>query len=257
VVNFDVPHDTESYVHRIGRTGRAGRSGEAILFIAPRERNMLRIIERATRQPIEAMNLPTIDDVNLRRIGRFKERIKLALESGAATPYRGVVEEFARESGADVVDVAAALASLAQGKTPLILGSKAAREETGAAPNVQDRGRDDRGREDRDRPRPTAHKGGRFGPQETYRLDVGRAHGVQPGNIVGAIANEADLDGSQINGIDIQEDHTFVRLPAGMPAEILERLQRVRVKGRPLAAGVVERRPPPRKKPKPHRGQSR
>ena len=257
VVNFDVPHDTESYVHRIGRTGRAGRSGEAILFIAPRERNMLRIIERATRQPIEAMNLPTIDDVNLRRIGRFKERIKLALESGGATPYRGVVEEFARESGADIVDVAAALASLAQGKTPLILSGKAAREEAGASQNANDRGRDDRGRDDRDRPRPTGHKGGRFGPQETYRLDVGRAHGVQPGNIVGAIANEADLDGSQINGIDIQEDHTFVRLPAGMPAEILERLQRVRVKGRPLAAGVVERRPPPRKKPKPHRGQSR
>jgi len=153
-----------------------------------------------------------------------------------------VVEEFARESGADIVDVAAALASLAQGKTPLILSGKAVREES---------------REDRARPRPTSHKGGRFGPQETYRLDVGRAHGVQPGNIVGAIANEADLDGSQINGIDIQEDHTFVRLPAGMPAEILERLQRVRVKGRPLAAGVVERRPPPRKKPKPHRGQSR
>jgi ATP-dependent RNA helicase DeaD len=244
VVNFDVPHDTESYVHRIGRTGRAGRSGEAILFIAPRERNMLRIIERATRQPIEAMNLPTIDDVNLRRIGRFKERIQLALESGAAGSYRGVVEDFARESGADIVDVAAALASLAQGKTPLILSGKAAREESGAAP-------------DRDRPHQSGRKSGRFGPQETYRLEVGRTHGVQPGNIVGAIANEADLDGSQINGIDIQEEHTFVRLPAGMPAEILERLQRVRVKGRPLAAGVVERRPPARRKPKPHRGQSK
>jgi len=251
VVNFDVPHDTESYVHRIGRTGRAGRSGEAILFIAPRERNMLRIIERATRQPIEAMNLPTIDDVNLRRIARFKERIALALNGGASSSYRGVVEDFARESGADIVDVAAALASLAQGKTPLILGGKAAREETGAPM------REDRGREDRDRPRQAGHKGGRFGPQETYRLEVGRAHGVQPGNIVGALANEADLDGSQINGIDIQEDHTFVRLPAGMPPEVLERLQRVRVKGRPLAAGVVERRPSARKKPKPHRGQSR
>ena len=251
VVNFDVPHDTESYVHRIGRTGRAGRSGEAILFIAPRERNMLRIIERATRQPIEAMNLPTIDDVNLRRIARFKERIALALNGGASSSYRGVVEDFARESGADIVDVAAALASLAQGKTPLILGGKAAREETGAPM------REDRGREDRDRPRQAGHKGGRLGPQETYRLEVGRAHGVQPGNIVGALANEADLDGSQINGIDIQEDHTFVRLPAGMPPEVLERLQRVRVKGRPLAAGVVERRPSARKKPKPHRGQSR
>ena len=251
VVNFDVPHDTESYVHRIGRTGRAGRSGEAILFIAPRERNMLRIIERATRQPIEAMNLPTIDDVNLRRIARFKERIQLALESGAASSYRGVVEDFARESGADIVDVAAALASLAQGKTPLILTGKAAREESGTSPMHEPRPAGPRSG-----PK-SGHKGGRFGPQETYRLEVGRAHGVQPGNIVGALANEADLDGSQINGIDIQEDHTFVRLPAGMPADVLERLQRVRVKGRPLAAGVVERRPPARKKPKPHRGQSR
>jgi ATP-dependent RNA helicase DeaD len=243
VVNFDVPHDTESYVHRIGRTGRAGRNGEAILFIAPRERNMLRIIERATRQSIEAMNLPTLDDVNQRRISRFKERIAGALASGASTAYRGVVEDFARESGADVVDVAAALASMAQGTKSLLLE---ARERPEPEPVS------------RARPRPGARKGARFGPQETYRLDVGRAHGVQPGNIVGALANEADLDGSQINGIDIQEQHTFVRLPAGMPPDVLQRLQRVRVKGRELAAGVVERRAPGgRKKSKPHRGQSK
>jgi ATP-dependent RNA helicase DeaD len=250
VVNFDVPHDTESYVHRIGRTGRAGRSGEAILFIAPRERNMLRAIERATRQPIEAMNLPTLDDVNQRRVARFKERVASALNSGASSAYRGVVEDFARESGADIVDVAAALASLAQGSTPLILSGKRAQGESAPAPAAH---------EDRAaRPRHAGRKGSRFGPQETYRLEVGRAHGVQPGNIVGALANEADLDGSQINGIDIQEDHTFVRLPAGMPPEVLERLQRVRVKGRPLAAGVVERRMPSRpKKTKPHRGQAK
>ncbi len=249
VVNFDVPHDTESYVHRIGRTGRAGRSGEAIVFIAPRERNMLRIIERATRQPIEAMNLPTLDDVNQRRIARFKDRIAAALASGASTSYRGVIEDFARASGADIVDVAAALASLAQGTTPLILSGKRAEEAAPAPATVPERG---------ERPRHGSRKSARFGPQETYRLEVGRAHGVQPGNIVGALANEADLDGSQINGIDIQEDHTFVRLPAGMPPEVLERLRRVRVKGRPLSAGVVERRPPARhKKAKPHRGQSK
>jgi ATP-dependent RNA helicase DeaD len=257
VVNFDVPHDTESYVHRIGRTGRAGRSGEAILFIAPRERNMLRAIERATRQPIEAMNLPTLDDVNQRRIARFKERISLALNGGASSSYRAVVEEFARDSGADMADVAAALASLAQGKTPLLLSGKHAAEEP-AAPYEH--------RSDRvphaapERARHPGRKGARFGPQETYRIDVGRAHGVQPGNIVGAIANEADLDGSQINGIDIQDDYTFLRLPAGMPPETLQRLQRVRVKGRALAAVVVERRMPSRHKKakaKPHRGQGK
>jgi len=258
VVNFDVPHDTESYVHRIGRTGRAGRSGEAILFIAPRERNMLRIIERATRQPIEAMNLPTLDDVNQRRITRFKEKIATTLASGAASSYRGVVEDFARESGADVVDVAAALASMAQGTTPLILSGKRAGDADERSERPHHAPSERAERSSSERPRPGGRKGARFGPQETYRLDVGRAHGVQPGNIVGALANEADLDGSQINGIDIQEDHTFVRLPAGMPPDVLERLQRVRVKGRPLAAGVVERRPPPgRKKPKPHRGQSK
>ncbi len=126
VVNFDVPHDPESYVHRIGRTGRAGRSGQAILFVAPRERNMLRAIERATRQPIEAMNLPTLDDVNRRRIAQFKDRIAAALQRGVAGSYRAVVEEFARESGAGLLDVAAAIASLAQGRTRAAARGRAA-----------------------------------------------------------------------------------------------------------------------------------
>jgi ATP-dependent RNA helicase DeaD len=257
VVNFDVPYDPESYVHRIGRTGRAGRSGEAILFIAPRERNMLRAIERATRQPIEAMNLPSIDDVNQRRIARFKERISAALSAGAATEYRTVVEQFALESGADVLDVAAALASLAQGKTPLTLSSKAAVEES--RPPRHEHAEASNRNEHREAPRARqgGRKGSHFGPQETYRLEVGRAHGVLPGNIVGAIANEADLHGSQINGIDIQEDHSFVRLPAGMPPAVLSRLQRVRVKGRELAASTVARRPAGAKRPKPQRSAAR
>jgi ATP-dependent RNA helicase DeaD len=240
VVNFDVPHDPESYVHRIGRTGRAGRSGQAILFIAPRERSMLRAIERATRQPIEAMNLPTQDDVNQRRIARFKQRIAGALNQGASGPYRAIVEEFARESGAELLDVAAAIASLAQGRSALLLGGAAAPPQ--AAPD-----------EGAVRPRRAGHRAARFAPQQTYRLEVGRAHGVQPGNLVGAIANEADLDGSQINGIDIQQEHSFVRLPAGMPAQVLERLALVRVKGRALAAVPVARSPSRRGKPKPHR----
>jgi len=258
VVNFDVPYDTESYVHRVGRTGRAGRSGEAILFIAPRERNMLRAIERATRQPIEPMNLPTIDDVNKRRIARFKERVAEALVNGASSAYRAVIEEFAQESGADIVDIAAALASMAQGKTPLILSGKRAPEEAVQQDNKPPQAEREQGRGGGERAAPRSHssgrKGSRFGPQETYRLEVGRTHGVQPGNIVGAIANEADLDGSQINGIDIQDDHSFVRLPAGMPPAVLSRLQRVRVKGQLLALALVERRPPSGHKKKPHRG---
>ena len=240
VVNFDVPYDTESYVHRIGRTGRAGRSGEAILFIAPRERNMLHAIERATRQPIETMTLPTVDDVNAKRVAKFKERIATALKSEAAGTYRAVVEEFARESGADIADVAAALAQLAQGKTPLLLSAKRATAE-------QEPTRERERPHESERGPARRHRGSRFDPQDMYRLEVGSAHGVQPGNIVGAIANEARLDGSQINGIDIRGDHSFVRLPEDIPSAVLARLQRVRVKGQLLAISRVERRPPPHK----------
>jgi len=255
VVNFDVPYDTESYVHRIGRTGRAGRSGEAILFIAPRERNMLRLIERATRQPLEQMDLPTIADVNATRVKKFKQRVIDALGKGIPDVYRGVVEELLQETGAPVADIAAALATLAQGKTPLLLGEKKSEGERERAPErVRERGGErggegvERHRAD-DRPaRPP--RSGRFAPQETYRLEVGRAHGVEAGNIVGAIANEAGLDGSEINGIKVRDDHTLVRLPAGMPDEILQRLSRVKVRGRPLAISLSARG-------KPHRGDKR
>ena len=124
VVNYDVPYDTESYVHRIGRTGRAGRSGEAILFIAPRERNMLRSIERATRQPIEPMDLPTIDDVNEQRVAKFKQRITEALAAGQAEVFRSLVEDYEREHDVPAIEIAAALASLLQGGSPLLLKEK-------------------------------------------------------------------------------------------------------------------------------------
>lgn len=248
VVNFDVPHDTESYVHRIGRTGRAGRKGEAILFIAPRERNMLRIIERATHQSIEPMHLPTVEDVNKRRVGKFKERLSAAMATEAAASYRAVIEEYVQERDVDIVDVAAALAHLWQGDTPLILSSKPAVSDAVAAapdrrqPPREARAKGSRGEIASERPR-HGRKGARFGPQETYRLAVGRAHGAQPGNIVGAIANEADLDGSQINGVEICDDHSFVRLPADVPQAALDRLARVRVRGQELALTRVERRP--------------
>src|SRR5271165_3724437 len=125
VVNYDVPYDTESYVHRVGRTGRAGRKGEAILFIAPRERNMLRAIERATRQVIEPMNLPSVDAVNTLRIAKFKQRISETIAKGEAGSYRPVLEQLEAETGIPLIDIAAALASLAQGAAPLLLAGKA------------------------------------------------------------------------------------------------------------------------------------
>jgi len=240
VVNFDVPYDSESYVHRIGRTGRAGRSGEAILFIAPRERNMLRIIERATRQPIEPMSLPTVEDVNRRRVTRFKERLEEALQSPAHEAFRTIIEEFVSESGADITDVAAALASLAQGGKSLLLGGP--RDEAPApAPAPAPQRLDDVPEAPDDKPR---RKGRRHEePQAWFRLEVGRRDGVQPGNIVGAIAHTADLAGSQINGVDIREDHTLVRLPASLSLQTLSKLRRVRVRRKVLDISRVEGEP--------------
>jgi ATP-dependent RNA helicase DeaD len=236
VVNFDVPYDSESYVHRIGRTGRAGRSGEAILFIAPRERNMLRIIERATRQPIEPMSLPTVEDVNRRRVTRFKERLAEALQAPAHEAYRTVIEEFVSETDADITDVAAALASMVQGEKSLLL---AARKEEAPPPPVQRL--DD---EPDTAPRKPRRKGrGHDEPQATFRLEIGRRDGVQPANIVGAIAHTADLAGSQINGVDIRDDHTLVRLPASLSMQMLSKLRRVKVRGKVLDISRVEREP--------------
>jgi ATP-dependent RNA helicase DeaD len=233
VVNFDVPYDSESYVHRIGRTGRAGRSGEAILFIAPRERNMLRIIERATRQPIDPMALPTVEDVNQRRVARFKARLAEALQSPALEAYRSVVEEFVTETDADIVDVAAALAGLAQGKQSLLL-DKRKDEPASAAPQRLDASDEPSERKPRRRKRDHDE------PQATFRLEVGRRDGVQPANIVGAIAHTADLAGSQINGVDIREDHTLVRLPARLSLPMLSKLRRVRVRGKVLDISRLE-----------------
>jgi ATP-dependent RNA helicase DeaD len=246
VVNFDVPYDAESYIHRIGRTGRAGRSGEAILFIAPRERGMLQLIERATRQPIEPMDLPTIAAVNATRVAKFKQRVATAMAQGLPDAYRGLVDELVHDTGASMADVAAALATMAQGKTPLLIGEMheqpVAREPEGRAARGSARQQDAHAERSRAAAAARRPRSGRFAPQETYRLEVGRLHGVQAGNIVGAIANEAGLDGSEINAIKVREDHTLVRLPAGMPEEILRRLARVQVRGRPLAISRLEER---------------
>jgi ATP-dependent RNA helicase DeaD len=260
VVNYDVPYDSESYVHRIGRTGRAGRKGEAILFIAPRERNMLHIIERATRQVIEPMNLPTVDAVNALRIAKFKLRVSETVAKGEANAFRPILEQLEAETGLPLIDIAAALASLGQGATPLLLGGK---ETHGAedrapveraiprahvpvradtpppaptSPRAGERALAERSRPER--PRPAA------GQMETFRIDVGSVHGVKPGNIVGAIANEAGIDGVHIGRVDIREDHSFVDLPEGMPKQVFKALQKVRVAGRELKINKVGEKPP-------------
>ena len=241
VINFDVPYDTESYVHRIGRTGRAGRSGEAILFIAPRERNLLRLIERATRQTIEPLSLPTADEVNTRRLAKFKARIGEALAAGPADVYRKAVQEVALETGADLLSVASAIASLVEGGAPV--KSAAPTQSYTPAPIEPARHDDYVSRKPKRPLESTAHlpavpdDGYAFeddGKQITWRLAVGQRQGVQPGQIVGAIANEARLHGPQINGVDIRREYTLVRLPASLPKAVIERLSQVRIRGFPL-----------------------
>ena len=248
VVNYDIPYDSQTYVHRIGRTGRAGRNGEAILFVAPRERNMLRIIERATRQPIEQMQLPSVADVNEQRILKFKETLTNAVRGGDGAVFQPLLEEIEREQNLPAIELAAALASLLQGPTPFLLTPKAGTPQEGSAPH---RPLDEPGSEKeiaatdvRPKSEPRAHHGSRNGPRlETYRIEVGHSHGAQPGNIVGAIANEADLDGRYIGHIDIREDHSFVDLPEGMPQETFETLQTTRVRGVELRISRVDSKP--------------
>jgi ATP-dependent RNA helicase DeaD len=261
VVNYDVPYDTESYVHRVGRTGRAGRKGEAILFIAPRERNMLRAIERATRQVIEPMNLPTVDAVNALRIAKFKLRVTETIAKGEAKNFRPVVEQLEAESGLPLLEIAAALASLSQGTTPLLLAGKtqpprderpprAGRPE--AAPEPRQPAAPEKSRPSErfttagaDSPAARKPRGkSAAGQMETYRIEVGSHHGIKPGNIVGAIANEAGIEGVHIGRVDIREDHSFVDLPEGMPKQIFKELQKVRVAGRELRMSRVSEKPP-------------
>ena len=241
VLNYDIPYDVESYVHRIGRTGRAGRSGEAILFVTPRERGMLRAIERATRQPIEIMAMPTAHQVNDQRIERFKQRIDAVLEDEQASDeldlYRNLLAEYEREHDASLLDVAAALAKLTQGGTPLLMQPdpepvapqrkpKAERRFDQASPHQRDHHTGEGATQRTMRPREAGF--------ETYRIAVGHAHRVKPGNIVGAIANEAGLESRHIGRIDIRDDHSYVDLPPGMPPETLTHLQSVWVAGQRL-----------------------
>ncbi len=235
VLNYDIPYDTESYVHRIGRTGRAGREGEAILFVTPRERGMLRAIERATRQKLEPMQLPTVEAVNDRRIARFMQRIGDTLAGEAElAPFRQLIERYENEHDTPAIEIAAALACLVHGDKPLLLKAP-------ARDHAQSRTEDRAARAHKPRPKDPAHAphrperphAGEPG-KDTYRIEVGHAHGAKPGNIIGAIANEADLDSRYIGRLSIRDDHSLIDLPEGMPRELLQHLKKVRVAGRPL-----------------------
>ncbi|HEY3573752.1 MAG TPA: DEAD/DEAH box helicase [Arthrobacter sp.] len=219
VVNYDIPHDTESYVHRIGRTGRAGRSGDAILFMTPREKYLLRSIEKATRQPVEQMHLPTAETVNTLRLGKFAERITETLASEDVAPFRDLIASYEEEHNVPAAEIAAALAVMAQGGQPLLV------KELPAAPEFQKRERSKDGFGSRGPTRALTEG------NATYRIAVGRRQRVMPGSIVGAIANEGGISSSQIGGIDIRSDHSLVELPADLSQEQLRALSRTRIGG--------------------------
>jgi ATP-dependent RNA helicase DeaD len=219
VINYDIPHDTESYVHRIGRTGRAGRSGDAILFMTPREKYLLRAIEKATRQPVEQMHLPSAETINSLRLGKFAEKITETLASQDVAKFRDLIASYEQEHDVPASEIAAALAVMAQGGQPLLVN------DLPAAPEYQKKERSKDGFGSRG-PTRTLTEG-----NATYRISVGRRQRVMPGSIVGAIANEGGLSSSQIGGIDIRADHTLVELPAELSKDQWRALSKTRISG--------------------------
>ena len=267
VVNYDIPYDAESYVHRIGRTGRAGRTGEAILFVRPRERRMLGTIERVTKNKINEMQLPSADDVNAKRRERFKVRILENMEGQDIEIFKGIIKEIMSENPELVAsDVAAAIAQLGQGGKRLFMREgdrvkrprqeRSDRGERGDRGGRNDRGGRERGRGDRpdrgDRgprggadkvmdPNAMPLKGQPDITMERYRLAVGYNDGVKPGNIVGAIANEANIESKFIGHIEIFDGFATVDLPGDMPKDVVEHLKKTRVCGRPLNLEVASK----------------
>lgn len=320
VINYDLPSDAETYTHRIGRTGRAGRSGEAILFVTPRERGLLKAIERATRQPIAPLELPTIRAVNAVRIARFKERITETIDAGGLEAFAAIVSEYEQEHGVPAIEIAAALARMSRGGLPLLLakGHEPEAQVAGSTGNLADtasgpgrytasapgfkEGKPSRAFDkpasarpfdkpastrsfdkpasarpfekpastrsfDKPGAAPSFDKPAVARPftsaagagMQTFRVEVGEAHGAKPGNLMGAIANEAGLEARQIGRIRVLEQHSLVELPEGLPARILKHLAKVRVASQMLRIHPTDPMPPrgPRKEGKPPAGSDR
>jgi len=227
VVNYDIPYDTEAYIHRIGRTGRAGRQGDAILFVAPRERRMLNAIEKATRQKIEPLILPSTEMVNNKRIADFKQRISDTLATGELDFMQGLLEQYQQEHDVPALEIAAALARISIGDQPLLL-----QPETKQPARRESHAKGEPGqRRERSETRQRKSQSRTASGMERFRIEVGRQHDVKPGNIVGAIANEAGLDAQHIGHIDIHTEYSLVDLPRGMPNDVFQDLGKVRVCG--------------------------
>ncbi len=225
VINYDFPHDTEAYVHRIGRTGRAGAVGHAILFVEPKEKGKLSRLQRATNQRIDQFKQKSIDEINQLRVEKFKQRIADAMDDKQIKFFSKLVSDFQNESELPFNEIAGALAILAQGESPLLL-----KELARAKSNW---------RTDKDKGGSSGKR--EHGPMQTYRVEVGRNHKVGPGNIVGAITNEANLSNGDIGKINIFDRFSTIDLPADLPNDIIEMLKDVHVSGQRLALSKSER----------------
>ncbi len=245
VINYDIPYDAENYVHRIGRTGRMGRKGEAILFLAPREKHMLQIIEKATKQKIKMMELPSTELINDTRIERFKQRITDTLATGELNFYSQLMDQYRVEHNVPALDIAAALAKLVQGDSPLLLSNKPVKMEPRP---------DKKPRRKKDSPNRTKKIEEPDEGMERFRIEVGKIHGVKPGNIVGAIANEAGINAEYIGKIYINEHFSTVDLPEGIPYDMVQEMKKIWVAGQQLKISRLDesvKKPGSKKKRKP------
>ncbi|WP_430456668.1 DEAD/DEAH box helicase [Rheinheimera sp.] len=246
VINYDIPYDSEAYVHRIGRTGRAGREGKAILFVSPRERRLLRTIELATRQPIEKMSLPTGQVIEQRRIESFRELLANTIEAKNLSFFQDLINDWREKLETTDADLAAALLFMAQKGQPLnVAGQFPEIREPHARGERPERG--DRPARTGDRPERSGDRPER-GPRPprrelqgnyiNYRIEVGKEHGVRAGDIVGAIANEANIDSQFIGNIKLFDHFSTVELPGDMPTEVFQHLKKVYVRKQKLNISV-------------------
>jgi ATP-dependent RNA helicase DeaD len=240
VVNYDIPYDSEAYVHRIGRTGRAGRKGKAILFVSPREQRLLRTIEKATKQSIAKLTLPSSEELAEQRVKRFKEQVSEALQQSGDPLFKKIVTELGEETGQSAESIAACLTYLLQKDRPFNPPAqpkqrRAKKDRPDASPRTRQRANQDRSEERKPRKKRITDT-----PMECYRIEVGHSHEVSPGDIVGAIANEVDLDSNYIGHISIQEDYSTVELPTEMPKDILQHLKKVRVRQQALKISLAK-----------------
>jgi len=269
VINFDIPYDNESYVHRIGRTGRAGREGNAILFITPKETRLLRSIEKTTKSTIAPLTMPSNAQVSDQRIQQFTEQLSKTLQTPRLDKFREMIVKYVEENDLDMADVAAALTYENQKERPLF-----PKLDNIVAPRQEKSGK---AREEKSRdkkPKNKANKSesvirdeeGQVVPMVTYRLEVGKNDNVDPSNIVGAIANEADISSQYIGQIILHDDYSTVDLPDGMPDDVFKTLKKARVRSKALNLSLVQgdaksappsRGPSPKKSPKKARSSAR